>query len=239
MTASTAAQGRPAHDGSTHDGAAHDGGSALFPGDTGTFDRSTRDALVKLLRGPYLDGTADPESWAALRRADPEVRRWLAEAFLTLVIDDAERIAFTQQAQESTEPYPKLLRHMSLSLVDSALLLYLRQELAAAVGRGQRAVVGLDEITAQLLPYRSERTTDHSVHAKRIDAAVKRMKDNGILRATPTEDRWEVSPVLTILFPPDRIAGLLAAYEALAGGSASAPAEATVDVPTEAGGIDE
>lgn len=224
-----AAQHEPAPDSPSPDGT----GGSLYPGDAGTFDRATRVALVKLLRGPYLDGAADPESWSALRRADPEVRRWLAEVFLTLVVDDSERIAFTQQAQESADPYPKLLRHISLSLVDSALLLYLRQELAGAAGRGQRAVVGLDEITAQLLPYRSARTTDHSVHAKRIDAAVKRMRDNGILRTTPIEDRWEVSPVLKILFPPDRIVGLLTAYEALADPSRSAPVDLADDLPAD------
>jgi hypothetical protein len=222
----------------TEDGTGSAAG-ALFPGDTGTFDRPTRVALVKLLQGPYLDASADPEAWAAMRRADAEVRRFLAEVFLTLVVDDDERIAFTQQAQESTEPYPKLLRHLSLSLVDSALLLYLRQELASAAGRGQRAVVGVDEITAQLLPYRNDRTTDHSVHAKRIDAAIKRMKVNGILRSTATEGRWEVSPVLKILLPPDRIAALLEAYDRLRiGAPRDALPDDAAEKTTEDDGVD-
>lgn len=197
---------------------------ALFPGDLGVMDPHTRVGLVRLLHGPFLDGTADPQAWAALRRDDGEVRRYLAEIFLTLVVDDEERIAFTQQAPEGSVRFPRLLRHLPLSLVDSALLLYLRQELSAARGKGQRAVVGLDEIGAQLLPYTTDRTTDYATQLKRIEAAVRRMKDNGILRTTPTPDRWEVSPVLRILFPPDQIAALVVAYDRLASGT-GAPGE--------------
>jgi hypothetical protein len=39
------------------------------------------------------------------------------------------------------------------------------------------------------------------------------MRDNGILRSTTTEARFEISPVLRILFPPEQIAALTDSYE--------------------------
>lgn len=207
---------------------------ALFPGDTGALDIDTRRALVRLIRGPFLDGGTDEKVWAALTRNDGTVRQFLAEIFLTLVVDADDRIAFTQQAEESEVPFPKLLRRVPLNLIDSALLLFLRQELSAVSGTGQRAIVGLDDITAQLLPYQREGASDHSILVKRINAAIKKMRDNGILRATSTETRFEISPVLRILFPPEQIAALTDAYGRLAGADqVTADEDSTEDDRTE------
>ncbi|HEY8914263.1 DUF4194 domain-containing protein [Lacisediminihabitans sp.] len=189
--------------------------ASLFVGDTGVLDIDTRRAIVRLIRGPFLDGGADEAVWAALQRNDGVVRQFLSEIFLTLVVDDAERIAFAQQGEEADVAFPKLLRRVPLTLVDSALLLFLRQQLSTVSGTGQRAIVGLDDITAQLQPYQRQGASDHSIHAKRINAAVTKMRDNGILRATSTEARFEVSPVLRILFPPEQIAALTEAYDRL------------------------
>lgn len=210
---------------------------ALFLGDTGVFDLDTRRALVRLLRGPFLDGSADEKVWSALMRNDQPVRQYLAEIFLTLVVDAEDRIAFTHQAEESEVTFPKLLRRVPLTLVDSALLLFLRQELSTASGAGQRAIVGLEDMAAQLLPYQREGASDHSIQLKRINAAVKKMRDNGILRPTSTETRFEVSPVLRILFPPEQIAALTAAYAQLASGDSDvADADGHID---DGDGIDE
>ena len=190
---------------------------ALFSGDTGVLDIDTRRALVRLIRGPFLDGGADEKVWAALTRNESTVRDYIAELFLTLVIDLDDRIAFTQQAEEGEVSFPKLLRRVPLNLIDSALLLFLRQELSAVSGTGQRAIVGVDDISAQLLPYQREGVTDHSILARRINAAITKMRDNGILRSTSTDSRFEISPVLRILFPPEQIAALTDAYGRLAG----------------------
>ena len=187
--------------------------AALFVGDTGQLDVDTRRALVRLIRGPFLDGSADELVWAALLRNQAVVRQYLSEIFLTLMVDDAERVAFCQQASEADVAFPKLLRRVPLTLIDSALLLFLRQQLSTVTGTGNRAIVGLDDITAQLQPYQRDATSDHSIHLKRINGAVKKMRDNGILRSTTTEARFEISPVLRILFPPEQIAALTDSYE--------------------------
>lgn len=192
--------------------------SALFRGDTGVFDLDTRLALVKLLRGPFLDGSKEPARWAALRRSEPAVRRFLSEIFLGLVIDENESIAFTDQATEADAGVPTVLRQVPLTMIDSALVVYLRQELSAVAGTGQRSIVGLDDIVAQLSPYRRETSTDQSAHAKRINGSVRKMIDAGVLANTATDGRYEVSPVLRILFPAEQIAALTKSYESLRSG---------------------
>ena len=199
-----------------------DGGEAsLFPGDTGVFDKETRLVLVKLLRGPFLDGTREPAGWSMLRRSEGAIRRFLSEIFLTLVIDDADRIAFTQQATDADATIPTVLRQVPLTMIDSALILFLRQELTAVSGTGHRAIVGLDDIVAQLAPYRRDGIVDESAHRKRINGAVNKMSDAGILSKTATEGRYEVSPVLRILFPAEQISALIGTYEALRSGTAA------------------
>ncbi len=203
--------------------------NALFVGDSGALDIDTRRAIVRLIRGPFLDGAADAKVWGALARNQVVVRQYLSEIFLTLVVDDAERLAFCQQADEVGVAFPTLLRRVPLTLIDSALLLFLRQQLSTVSGTGQRAIVGLDDVTAQLEPYQRSGSSDHSIHSKRISTSIKKMRDNGILRTTSTEARFEISPVLRILFPPEQIAALTDSYEQLAGLTAQMGAEGTAD----------
>lgn len=208
--------------------------TGLFPGDTGALGRDTRHALVRLVRGPFLDGHAEPQAWAALRRDDALVRRALSELFLTLVVDEDERVAFTRQAEdpETGASVPRLLRRWPLTLIDSALLLFLRQELSAVSGTGQRAVVGVEEIVDHLETYQEDDTTDHALRLKRIHASITKMRDNGVLRPTATDGRYAVSPVLRSLLPPEQIAALAEAYGRLARGE-DPEADAVPDAPDD------
>ena len=150
------------------------------------------------------------------------------------MVDDTDKVAFTRQAEEDDSAFPKLLRRWPLTLIDSALLLYLRQELSSVSGSGQRVVVGLDEIVDHLRPYRDDSATDHALQLRRIHASVAKMRDNGVLRPTATDDRYEIAPVLRLLLPPEQIAALVRAYDRLAGGGHLAP----VELPDAAGPAD-
>ncbi len=214
------------------DGSVPVAGRTLFPGDTGTLGVDARHALVRLVRGPFLDGHAEPQAWAALRRDEVLVRRTLSDLFLTLVVDDDDRVAFTRQAEdaENGTTVPRLLRRWPLTLIDSALLLFLRQEISAVSGTGQRAVVGVDEMLDHLETYQEDSATDHALRLKRIHASIAKLRDNGVLRPTVTDGRYEVSPVLRTLLPPEQIGALIETYERLARGEATA---ADGPVPTD------
>ncbi|MCU1519169.1 MAG: hypothetical protein JWQ75_3890, partial [Pseudarthrobacter sp.] len=68
-------------------------GAALFPGDTGVLSMKVRQALVKLLKGPYVDGGRDEKLWTTLLDNQLILRSRLSELFLTLQLDHERKIA--------------------------------------------------------------------------------------------------------------------------------------------------
>ena len=87
-----------------------------------------------------------------------------------------------------------LLRTSPLTFIDSVLLLYLRQQLAEADARGNRAVVADAEMAEALAIYEKNLSTDRAGFNRRVASAVQKMKDNHILtrlsgRMTATKSR--------------------------------------------------
>src|SRR5213595_3123973 len=56
-------------------------GAALFPGDTGVLPMKVRQALVRLLKGPYIDGGRDEKLWTTLLDNQLILRSRLSELF--------------------------------------------------------------------------------------------------------------------------------------------------------------
>src|SRR5580692_1735964 len=113
-------------------------GTGLFPADTGELPLDSRRVLAQLLAGPSLDGRRHSKLWPALIRDETLIRARLCELFLDLVIDTDLQVAFTRRADVGDLDAPVLLRVAHLTLVDSVLLLFLRQRLNEADARGER-----------------------------------------------------------------------------------------------------
>ena len=193
--------------------------NGLFIGDTGELDLDTRRALVQLLSGPSLDGRRHTKLWPVLLRDEIIIRRRLADLFLELVIDLDLQVAFTRQADTGELEVPTLLRRSRLTFVDSVLLLYLRRQLAQAESHGDRAVVSKDEIMDHLSMYEQKANTDKAVYTKRIQASIEKIKERSILiRIRASDDRFEISPTLKLLFSAEEIQALTAIYRHMAAG---------------------
>jgi hypothetical protein len=200
----------------------------LYPGDTGDLPVETRRALVQLLAGPSIDGRRHGKLWPALMRDETLVRTRLSELFLDLVIDHDLQVAFTRQAATAELDAPSLLRRSQLTFLDSALLLFLRQRLANADVQGERAVVASDEIGSHLTLYEHAVNTDKAGFKRRTDAALKKMAQQKILiKLRGAEDRFEISPVLKLLFSAELITALSAVYARIAAGERVAMADAS------------
>lgn len=204
----------------------HDGtppANALFLGDSGELPLDTRRALVQLLSGPALDGRRHAKLWPVLLRDETVVRRRLAELFLDLVIDRDMQVAFTRQADTGDLEVPLLLRRAQLTFVDSVLVLYLRQRLTQADAHGERAVVALDEMVDNLTLYERAASTDRAGFTKRVHASVEKVKKHNILqKIRGSEDRFEISPTLKLLFSAGEIQTLTALYQRMAASEAPA-----------------
>ena len=209
---------------------------ALFHGDTGTLPFDARRALCQLLAGPSVDAQRHGTLWPALLRHETRVRQVLAEVFLELVIDREDGVAFARQADTAELESPTLLRSAPLTFIESVLLLFLRQQLAEADTRGERAVVAEAQLVEALSVYERHLSTDRAGFARRVAAAINKARENQLLaRLRGSEDRYEVSPVLKLLFSAEEVQTLSEAYRDLREGRAVLrDTEADTEVDAEA-----
>jgi hypothetical protein len=186
---------------------------ALYQGDSGELSLDARRVLVQLLAGPSLDGQRHSKLWPILIRDEAAIRSRLSELFLQLVIDRDLQVAFTRQAETGDLEVPRLLRRANLTFLDSILLLHLRQRLTQAETHGDRAVVSTDEIVEFLGVYEQAGNTDRALFEKRIHASIEKIKKHSILRKIrSSEDRFEISPTLKLLFSAEEIQALTRIY---------------------------
>lgn len=187
--------------------------TGLFPCDTGDLPFQARRVLCQLLAGPSVDGERHALLWPVLLREETAIRARLCELFLELVLDRDLRVAFVRQADTGELETPTLLRSSPLTFIDSVLLLTLRQRLAEAEAQGQRAVVEVEELHAQLAVYEPPQGTDRAAFTKKLNAAIEKMKKNNVLQPIRGSDgRHEVSPTLKLLFSAEDVQALGAVY---------------------------
>jgi hypothetical protein len=207
----------------------------LFAGDSGELPQETRRVLVQLLAGPSLDGRRHPKLWPVLVGDEALIRRRLSELFLDLVMDIDLQVAFTRQADAGDLETPVLLRRAQLTFLDSIMLLHLRQRLTQADAQGERAVISIDEIIEHMGVYERSTNTDRAGFNKRIQASIEKIKTHSILqKIRSSEDRFEISPTLKLLFSAEAIQALTSTYQRMAAGEAVTPAP-TLEPDDEAG----
>jgi hypothetical protein len=200
--------------------AAAEATSDLFPGDTGELAFETRRVLVQLLLGPSVDGRRHGRMWPILLRDEMIVRRRLHELFLDLVVDRDHQVAFTRQVQTDEIEIPVLLRRSPLSFLDSVLLLFLRQRLTHAEAQGDRAVVSVDEMIEHMSLFERQLNTDKAGFERRMRNSIDKMKHDSVLqKIRNSEDRFEVSPTLRLLFSAEEVIALTQIYRSFAGGA--------------------
>lgn len=199
-----------------------------FVGDTGQLPVDTRRVLVQLLLGPSLDARRQSKLWPVLLRDETVVRSRLHELFLELVIDHEQQVAFTRQVASEQVDVPILLRKATLTFLESALLLFLRQRLTQADAQGERAVVSLQEMQEHLGVFERAQNPDHARFERQMANAVEKAKKLSLLqRIRGGDERYEVSPTLKLLFPAEEIQALTRTYAAIATSTEKAETDAT------------
>ena len=202
---------------------------SLWPGDKGTLAERSRRALLELVRGPYLSCEGSPLNWAALRADEAAIRSRLNDLFLDLVLDADAEFAFVRAVTGDEGTWPRAVRTRSLTFLDTAMLLTLRQLLIADEGSA-RVIIGQDELYESLSVYRTP-DRDKYDFTKRLNASWNNMV-NGLRVLHPVGEsgaegptRAEISPVVRILVDADRARALRASYEAIASGNGPTDAD--------------
>lgn len=189
---------------------------ATFPGDRGTLAMPTRRALVQLLAGPSIDGSRQAKLWETVLKDEAALRSQLHDLFLDLVLDHDHKVAFTRKVVAEGLDLPTLLRKQNLTYLESALVLFLRQRLTQSEAQGDRAVISHQEMVEHLAVYERDKNVDHSRFERQVEAAIEKAKKLSLLRKLRgTEDRYEVSPTLRILFTAEDVSALARAYKGL------------------------
>ena len=205
----------------------------LFSGDQGTLPVETRRVLVQLLLGPALDARRQTKLWPILLRDESTIRSRLHELFLELVIDRDLEVAFTRQVVSDELDVPILLRRTQLTFLDSLLLLFLRQRLTQSDAQAERAVLAHQEMVDHLTIFQHQGNVDHARFGKQIANAIEKAKRLSLLqKIRDSDDRYEVSPTLKLLFPAEEIQALARIYAELASSSPKANLD-DVESPSE------
>ena len=209
-------------------------GEHLFQGDAGVLPEDVRRVLVQLLQGPYVSRDNHPRPWSALIGHEDVVRSRLGDLYLELMLDRDGGFAFIRKVTPEDVEVPGVVRSSRLTLIDTALLLHLRDQLLRAEAQDVRTIVGRDEIDDQLSVYRVASGTDPVTYAKRINAAIEKMKKNSILRPTAEADRFEISPILALVFGADEVLTVTRELRRLIGSqSAEVPDQSEPDEPED------
>lgn len=187
----------------------------LWPEDTGALAATSRKVLVQLVKGPYVSAERHKEAWKVLLSDTSAIRSRLADLFLDLVLDETQGVAFVRNAPLSDGSAPQVVRTMALTFLDTAMLLFLRRELLRGSGT-QRVIIGKDEVFDHLKSYRKSESTDEAGFLKRISSSWSKMEKHSLLLPTTTSDRYEISPILRLVFSPEQIQAVDAEYQALA-----------------------
>jgi hypothetical protein len=204
--------------------------TSVFLGDSGDLPLETRRVMVQLLLGPALDAKRQSKLWPVLLRDERLLRSRLHELFLDIVIDHEQQVAFTRQVVDDQLDVPVLLRKASLTFIQSALLLYLREQLIQAEARGERAVVSRDDMVSHLAVFEPDGNPDRARFDKQMTGAIERGKELSLLRKLRgADERYEVSPTLKLLFAAEQIQALADTYSKIRDGGAPAAVETADD----------
>lgn len=188
----------------------------LWAEDLGTLAEQSRRALLEIIKGPYLSGQRRPALWQALVADEQAIRSRLHDLFLDLVIDHVDEFAFARKVRTAEIDAPSPMRTVSLTFLDTAMLLVLRQLLLASFGE-TRVIVGQDEVYERLMVYR---TGDEKTFLGNLNGSWGRMTSRLRVLHPVEEGRAEISPVLKFILDHDQVRGLTEQFQQLARGDA-------------------
>ncbi len=210
-------------------------GAALFPGDTGVLSMKVRQALVKLLKGPYIDGGRDEKLWTVLLDNQVILRSRLSELFLTLQLDHERKIAVLRPVDPEViggSTRSSILRQQrALSRVETIVLLRLRLLLDRHVTAQTDPTITREEIADLVAHYQPAGQQDALRDSDVVTRAITKLLARQLLLPTGLDDVYTISNALPLALPFENIGDIPAHIEALVAASADATGtEAMLDL---------
>ena len=201
-------------------------------GDGAEMPHEARRVLVYLMRQGAIIAAQKGKLYEALCRHQGVIRRHLAEVYLRLVLDERSGLGFvarfdsddeasdesdSENDNDSTESFVSLITRRTLSLYDTLLLLVLRRHYQEREAAGeQKITVDIERLESYLTPFLP--LTNHaSADRRKLNGAVKNMKDRKLLAPLRgSDDRFEITPLIRYVVDAAFLETMLAEYQRLA-----------------------
>ena len=216
-------------------------GAALFPGDTGVLPMKVRQALVKLLKGPYIDGGRDEKLWTTLLDNQLILRSRLSELFLTLQLDHERKVAVLRpvdpEAIGGSTRSSILRQQRALSRVETIVLLRLRLLLDRHVTAQTDPTITREEIAELVAHYQPSGQQDALRDADVVNRAITKLLARQLLLTTGLDEVYTISNALPLALPFENIGDIPAQIEALiAANTDQTGTEPLIDLDADTGG---
>ncbi|WP_431711226.1 DUF4194 domain-containing protein [Glutamicibacter uratoxydans] len=177
----------------------------IFDGDQGSFPLELRQLIVKLLRGPYLDGAVDAAGWQLLLDQQETISRYVSEIFLTISMDNDRKIAMLNPVQLEKAHTSPIAPRRGLKRDETLLALRLRLLLEQHAGSGTDAVISRTAMHDVLAEHRTASDRDDKRFSEACDAAIARLHTLRLLTSTELVDEFRISPALAMTLPIQNI----------------------------------
>lgn len=198
-------------------------GAALFPGDTGVLPMKVRQALVRLLKGPYIDGGRDERLWTTLLDNQLILRSRLSELFLTLQLDHERKVAVLRpvdpEAIGGSTRSSILRQQRALSRVETIVLLRLRLLLDRHVTAQTDPTITREEIAELVAHYQPAGQQDALRDSDVVNRAITKLLARQLLLATGLDEVYTISNALPLALPFENIGDIPAQIDALVAAS--------------------
>ncbi|WP_414632145.1 DUF4194 domain-containing protein [Bifidobacterium sp. UBA6881] len=175
-------------------------GAGLFDGDSGDMTADGRVAAIALKRERYVTG--DLYDLVLAHRG--EVERSLNNDMLRLMVDERYHLMYAAPVGDDETGIRALKTRASLTREEAATLALLRIHALEYESQGigpERWLIGIDEIRGALTSgagYLAS-SNDEEGTAKKISAAVSRMRTYGYLAQTDEDDMYLITPLVPVI----------------------------------------
>jgi hypothetical protein len=178
-----------------------------------------RQALVRLLKGPYVDGGRDEKLWTTLLDNQLILRSRLSELFLTLQLDHERKVAVLRpvdpEAIGGSTRSSILRQQRALSRVETIVLLRLRLLLDRHVTAQTDPTITREEIAELVAHYQPAGQQDALRDTDVVNRAVAKLLARQLLLTTGLDDVYTISNALPLALPFENIGDIPSQIETL------------------------
>ncbi|PHM47426.1 DUF4194 domain-containing protein [Xenorhabdus miraniensis] len=182
-----------------------------------------RQVLVALLRHGVVLSSQKIKLFASLCRYQNDIRKYLSDIYLKLVLDERSGVAFIanindEEDKESlgmdeNEETLSVISRRTLSLYDTLLLLVLRKHYQDRESFGeQKIIIDIERIESNLTPF-LPLTNSTKSDRKKLNGALTKMVTKKILsQVRGSDDRFEITPIIRYVVNAEFLEKMLADY---------------------------